>query len=100
VIIVAGTIRLDPAKTAALSAGFTEMNEPSRAESGCIQYEHWLSPDRPDTIFIFERWESSDHLDAHLQTPHVAALRPIMKSSGITAFEMTKYEVADASPLR
>jgi quinol monooxygenase YgiN len=99
-IIVAGTTTLDPLRRAALLGALEEIRAPSMAEEDCVEYEFWVSHIRPDVIFVFERWASTSALEAHLQTPHIATLRPVMKASGITAFRMTKYDVLNEVALR
>lgn len=54
-----------------------------RAEAGCLGYAATLDADtdlprqtRDDTsILMVERWESLEHLKAHLEAPHMLAYR-------------------------
>jgi quinol monooxygenase YgiN len=48
-------------------------------EKGCIEYKPAIDapgapPDATDsnTVVILERWESMEHLQAHMSTPHMA----------------------------
>ena len=99
-IVVAGTITMDSSKRDAFTAGLDEMQGPSRAEPGCLEYQYWLSGSRDDVVFIFEKWESDEALELHLHAPHMELFRPIMRSAGITRFEVTKYQVSHEQALR
>ena len=42
-----------------------------RAEKGCLEYELYQCGVDQSEFFLFERWESKNALDAHLQTNHM-----------------------------
>lgn len=46
------------------------MLTPSRAETGCLNYDVFQSNDDPAIFFTYENWTGKDVLDAHMQTPH------------------------------
>ncbi len=46
----------------------------SRREPGCVRYELAQSLGAPDEFVTIEEWRSEADVDAHMQTPHVAAL--------------------------
>ena len=50
------------------------MLTPSRAETGCLNYDVFQSNDDPAIFFTYENWTGKDALDAHMQTPHFKAL--------------------------
>ena len=47
--------------------------EPTRAEAGCVSYDLFESAASPGTFVTIERWRGQADLDAHMQTPHIAA---------------------------
>ena len=47
--------------------------EPTRKESGCISYELYQDSTNPGRLTFIEEWESQEHLDVHLKTPHLVA---------------------------
>jgi NAD(P)H dehydrogenase (quinone) len=53
-------------------------------ESGCISYNFVRSKDVSDRFVIAEEWQSQDHLDSHLQTPHFQKLVPLMDDMSTT----------------
>ena len=44
--------------------------------------------EEPGTFFFYENWESGEHLDAHLQTPHLVEfagrLEELLDEQGLT----------------
>ncbi|AJI96097.1 putative quinol monooxygenase [Yersinia ruckeri] len=44
--------------------------EPSRAESGNLQYDLHRDIDQPNTFVFFERWASEDAVQKHNKTAH------------------------------
>ena len=57
-------------------------------EAGCIEYGPAIdistnietqAAARPDVVMILEKWESLEHLEAHLIAPHMLEYRPKVK---------------------
>jgi quinol monooxygenase YgiN len=83
-IIVGGTFDVEPDQRDEFLASRHDGMRRSRAEPGCLEYT--LSPDPldPGRVMLFERWESQEHLDAHL-----AALRGAAAAPGIAPKSMS-----------
>lgn len=91
-IIVAGSIEVDPAQRVAFLATRAEGMRRSRAEEGCLEYTFSADPLEPGRVVLLERWESQAALDAHLAAlgthpPGEDDVRPIRQTVAI-------YEVA------
>lgn len=50
---------------------FNEVSKEVHKEDGCIEYEIYQKNPESTALFVFERWESREHLDAHLKTDHM-----------------------------
>lgn len=62
--------------------------EPTRKESGCIEYQLFENKDDSNNIIFVETWESEELLQAHLQSEHLQAF---IKSIGkIATVSLTK----------
>ena len=70
---VVALLQAKPGSEAALGSALASLVEPTLAEEGCISYELFASAVDPTAFVTIERWRSQDDLDAHMQTPHVAA---------------------------
>ena len=98
-IIIAGTVEVDPAqRDAALEAGCPHMKA-TRAQKGCIDYV-W-SPDLlvPGRIYVYERWESEDDLRAHFEGPHYLAMRDTVAAHGPRGADVLKYRMEISEPV-
>ncbi len=47
--------------------------EPTRKESGCISYDLYQDLTFPGKFTFIEKWQSKEHLDLHLNSPHFVA---------------------------
>jgi len=70
VIIVAGSMELDPDQRDAFVTSRGDAMRRSRAEPGCLEYTFAPDPLEPGRVILVERWESQEALEAH-----VAAMR-------------------------
>ncbi|MGH0034132.1 MAG: putative quinol monooxygenase [Myxococcota bacterium] len=98
-LVVAGHIRLDPAKREAAVAAAQEVMEATARESGCISYTFSADLADPGRFLIFEEWESEEALKAHFTTPHMATFQAAMGGFGIQEMNVQKYQVDSVGPL-
>jgi quinol monooxygenase YgiN len=76
IVTVVATFEARPGKEAALKHALLSLLAPTRKESGCLNYDLHQSPDSPAKFLFHENWTSKELLDAHLKSPHIAALLP------------------------
>ena len=98
-LIVAGTIKIDPAKRAAMEAAFDKMREATLKEPGCLGYQAYLDRSEPGTLLIFEKWQSEEALNAHFVTPHMAEFGKALGGAGVLGSDVKKYVVSSESKL-
>ena len=48
-----------------------QMAVASRAEQGCISYEFYVGLSDPNTMLLFQEWESAEALQGHFETDHM-----------------------------
>ncbi len=48
-----------------------KMSVATRAEPGCISYEFFVGLSDPDTLLLYQEWESVEALQDHFETPHM-----------------------------
>jgi quinol monooxygenase YgiN len=72
---IAATTRIHglPGRERELEEHLLSLAAPTRAESGCVVYDLYRSPDAPHEFLRFEIWTSEAALEAHKQTPHIRA---------------------------
>ena len=76
IVTVVATFEARPGKEAALKQALLGLLAPTRKEAGCINYDLHQSPDSVAKFLFHENWTSKELLDAHLKSPHIAALLP------------------------
>ena len=91
VIIIAGTVDVDPEqRDAALVAGKPHM-EATRAQKGCLDYVWSADGLVSGRIYVFERWQDTESLAAHLSGPHYLAMRDTIGAHGLRGADVWKY---------
>lgn len=98
-ILIAGTISIDPAKRDVAIAAMRDLMAETRKEKGCVSYV--MSGDFDDTgcIRLFEEWESQDALGAHMKAPHMAKFQSQIPNLGFRGMKAERYEIASKGPL-
>lgn len=98
-LIIAGTFEVDPSQRDAFIAENVEGMKTSRAEAGCLDYVMSADPVHPGRVYLFERWESKEHLAPHLErvrTPPPADAPPRIQASSA---DVAQYEIAAVGPI-
>lgn len=74
-VTVVAFMRARAGKVDALRRELLALLAPTRAEDGCLNYDLHVSRDEPGTFMFHENWTSKAHLDRHLESPHLNALK-------------------------
>ena len=72
-IVVVAKAKAGDGKLAETEKQLKNLIEPTRAEDGCITYQLHRGEDSKDLFLFYEVWESRQHWEAHLETPHFKA---------------------------
>lgn len=91
-IVIEGTVRIDPARIEDARPEMEAMIKASRAEPGCIDYAYAIDMLDPGLVRVAERWESRDALKAHFASPHMAHWRSVIAGLGLTDRSLRLYE--------
>jgi quinol monooxygenase YgiN len=70
-IIVHGIIPIRPERRDRALSLAREMSEATKSEPGCISYEFYVGLSDPNTLLLFQEWESMEALTRHFQTQHM-----------------------------
>lgn len=98
-LIVSGVITFDPAKQSDLVALLGPLVEATLAEDGNITYGFWLDPFDSGRTRVYEEWESTDAMNEHMGSAHMANFLQGMGDIGVTGVEIIQHEVAGSSKL-
>jgi quinol monooxygenase YgiN len=91
-LVVAGEARFAPSEIERLGDVLRATIEATRAEPGCLYYCYARDLIEPDLLRISERWESEAAFNAHMQTPHMAALGEALRTAKIEALDLGAYQ--------
>ena len=98
-IVIAGRIQIRPERREEAVRAALAMAEATRREKGCVSYGFYGDLADPNTLLLFEEWESDAALAAHFQTPHMAEFGAAMGGFGVKGMDVKKYEVTKEGPV-
>lgn len=99
-VIVAGHVTFAPGEVVRLRPDMDQVIAGTRAEAGCQTYTYAPLLEDPNTIRIFEIWESGDALRAHFKTSHMAAWYQTLSTAQVIERDVQVYPFAKAHPVR
>jgi quinol monooxygenase YgiN len=70
-LIVIGRVTCNPDQRDELVAQFTEMQDNSRREAGCLRYGFFSAVEDPMSFVAVEEWADREALDLHFAQPHL-----------------------------
>ncbi len=74
-LTVIAEIQARPGKEEELREVLLGLVGPTRLEEGCVQYDLHEDHAAPGKFLFYENWRSGEHLDRHLETPHLRAFK-------------------------
>lgn len=98
-IIVAGTVRIEPSKLGLARGEMEKMIKASRAEDGCITYSYAVDVIDPHIVHVFEAWRDRQALQRHFNMPHLADWRAAWSAIGVSDRNLLMYEISASAPL-
>jgi quinol monooxygenase YgiN len=98
-VVIAGTVAVRPERREEAIRAARAMVEATRAEPGCSAYRFSIDLVDPNTVHIFEEWESEDALARHFATPHMARFQEVLPTVLAGAVTLRRYVVASAGAM-
>jgi quinol monooxygenase YgiN len=98
-IIIAGTIRIDPAKAEQARAAAIKMMKATRQEPGCRFYDITADLEDAAVFHVSEEWESDAALASHMKAPHMDEFKVALGGLGIKALDIKRYEAGAGQPI-
>jgi quinol monooxygenase YgiN len=91
-IMVKGEVRFGAGEIERLKPAFEENIAATRAEPGCARYSYAVDLIDPNLLHVAEEWSEEAAIDAHMQSPHMAALMAALGTAGIEAIRIDAYD--------
>lgn len=98
-ILVLGTVRIDPDRLETARAVMERMVAASRAEDGCITYSYAQDLLDPHVVHVIEKWRDMPALEAHFATPHLAEWRATWDEIGVSERNLRLFETSEGTPV-
>ena len=98
-ILIAGTISLDPDKIDEALAAIVPLMQATQAEEGCIDYVLSADPATPGCIRILEKWSDDDALKGHMRAPHIGEFQKALGDLGVTGMSVDRFDGATVTKL-
>jgi quinol monooxygenase YgiN len=70
-----------------------QMADASKEEEGCVSYEFYVGLTDPNTLLLFQEWESVDALQGHFETDHMEEFLKLLPSFLDGEVASRRYEV-------
>ena len=93
-LVIAGTIRIDPGKRDEAAKAALAIMKETLEEAGNLAYAFSFDVEDEGLLHIFEKWESQEALDFHFGSPHMAEFQATAGSLGVKEMKLEKYEIA------
>jgi quinol monooxygenase YgiN len=98
-VLVAGTVEIKAGDRDKALADATALMADTRSQPGCRHYVWSADPTSDTRIYVYENWESSDALCAHLAGPFYAKMLGLLGSYEVHNVEVLKYKIALEEPV-
>ncbi len=98
-VLVAGSIDIpDDKRTQALAEAADLMAE-TRSQAGCQHYVWAADPTSETRVYVYENWDSSEALAAHLAGPYYAGMLGLLGKYNIQNVEVSKFRIDLEEPV-
>ncbi|GAB7044531.1 MULTISPECIES: putative quinol monooxygenase [Catenuloplanes] len=91
-IIIAGTLHVQPSDRDRYLAGVADVTRRARATPGCLDFTQAADPLDPARITVFERWESDDRLDRFRAAGAPPADLPPLRGADVHKYRISSVE--------
>ena len=98
-VVVAGEVDFPPRNRAAALAGARHLIDMALAEPGCRHYAWTADPYDAGRVHVFEEWDSSEELAAHLAGMAYRGMLEHLGGYTILAADTRKYRVNRVEPV-
>jgi quinol monooxygenase YgiN len=66
-------------RAADVAQAILEVQEPTRRESGCLQYRAFRSLQNPNEFYIHSRWRDEEAFRRHVDLPHTVRFTQVLE---------------------
>ena len=98
-LLIAGSIRIDPTQREELLQAAIEVARELRKQVGGTEVTIATDLEDRGLLHLLQKWESQAALSANITSPRIFAIRNQVGRLGIREMALLKYDVATVDPL-
>jgi quinol monooxygenase YgiN len=98
-VLISGTVEISAQDRDKALAAAASLMADTRAQAGCRHYVWSADPTSETRIYVFEDWESSEALSAHLAGPFYAKMLGLLGAYDVHNTVVSKYKIALEEPV-
>ncbi len=98
-VLVAGSIDIPDDKRAQALAEAADLMAETRSQAGCQHYVWAADPTSETRVYVYENWDSSEALAAHLAGPYYAGMLGLLGKYNIQNVEVSKFRIDLEEPV-
>jgi quinol monooxygenase YgiN len=98
-VLINGYVDFAPTDAAQALAEAGDLIADTRSQAGCEAYVWSADPTTPGRVYVYEKWDSVEHLAAHLAGPYYLGMLQILGKFEMKHTDILKYRVDHAEPV-
>jgi len=98
-ILIAGTVDIAAGKREKALAASAELMAATRLQQGCIHYVWSADPASDTRVYVYENWESTADLAAHLAGTYYAQMLALLGEYGAENAAVSKFRTDLEEPV-
>jgi quinol monooxygenase YgiN len=91
-VAVVALIRAKPGQEERVASELRALLEPTRAETGCLNFDMHRSTTDPGRFMFHENWTSEEALEAHFRTPHIQRWVSLVDELCAEPLDVTRWQ--------
>ncbi len=97
--LIAGTVDMSPENRAEALADAADLIADTRSQKGCVHYVWSADPTSDTRIYVYENWETTEDLAAHLAGPYYTQMLGVLGKYGVENVEISKFRIDLEEPV-
>ena len=98
-VLINGTVDFSPEDAQAAMEESAQLQADTRSQKGCNHYVWSLDPAVPGRVYVYENWDSSEDLNAHLAGPYYQGMLQLLGKYEMKGTDILKYRIDHAEPV-
>ena len=98
-VLINGTVNFKPQDAVIVLQKAAQLMANTRKQKGCRHYVWSHDPEVPGRVYVYENWESSEHLAAHLASNYYANMLTVLNQYEILDTDILKYRIDHSEPV-